>query len=163
MTLTCTKCKDTKPVSEFHKARNRKSGYHTWCKLCVSIDSKRRYIAGPEDFAEATRRWAHKNRFTASLVNSRSSVRKSGHVPCGATVEELRASFTGKCVICGVPELELNRKLCMDHDHKTGEFRGWLCQKCNRAIGLLGDSEELLINALHHLMSSNSNSNRKVF
>lgn len=22
-----------------------------------------------------------------------------------------------------------------DHDHKTGEFRGWLCHKCNRFLG----------------------------
>lgn len=27
----------------------------------------------------------------------------------------------------------------IDHDHKTGEFRGWLCHPCNRGIGMLGD------------------------
>lgn len=30
--------------------------------------------------------------------------------------------------------------LHLDHDHVTGEFRGWLCYKCNAAIGLLGDN-----------------------
>jgi hypothetical protein len=35
-------------------------------------------------------------------------------------------------------------RLALDHDHTTGEFRGFLCQKCNQAIGLLNDSPELL-------------------
>ncbi len=72
---------------------------------------------------------------------------------CDATPEELDATFTGKCNICGVPEIELNKKLCMDHNHETGKFRGWLCSKCNKGLGLLGDSEELLIDALHYVMA----------
>lgn len=31
------------------------------------------------------------------------------------------------------------RKWCLDHDHKTDKFRGWLCDKCNTGIGKLGD------------------------
>ena len=31
---------------------------------------------------------------------------------------------------------------CLDHDHKTGAFRGWLCDNCNWAIGRLGDTLE---------------------
>lgn len=30
-------------------------------------------------------------------------------------------------------------KLRLDHDHVTGEFRGWLCNQCNTGLGLLGD------------------------
>jgi hypothetical protein len=30
--------------------------------------------------------------------------------------------------------------LACDHDHQTGEFRGWLCKNCNTGLGLLGDS-----------------------
>jgi hypothetical protein len=32
------------------------------------------------------------------------------------------------------------KRLCLDHDHVTGEFRGWLCSKCNTALGMLGDT-----------------------
>jgi hypothetical protein len=45
----------------------------------------------------------------------------------------------------------------MDHDHNTGEFRGWLCMKCNRSLGYAGDNRDrlqLLINYLdrHELL-----------
>ncbi len=51
------------------------------------------------------------------------------------------------CEICGAT----NRKLVWDHDHATGEFRGWLCGNCNSGIGLLGDSIEDLYNAVNYM------------
>lgn len=42
-------------------------------------------------------------------------------------------------------------KICLDHDHVTGKFRGWLCDRCNRAIGLLKDSPALVRRALEYL------------
>jgi hypothetical protein len=38
------------------------------------------------------------------------------------------------CESCGK-----QRPLLWDHDHDTGQFRGWLCQTCNSGIGMLGD------------------------
>jgi hypothetical protein len=32
-----------------------------------------------------------------------------------------------RCAFCGVGPVE-----CMDHDHKTGRFRGWVCLSCNQ-------------------------------
>ncbi len=34
------------------------------------------------------------------------------------------------------------RALALDHCHKTGKFRGWLCLKCNLAIAHFGDTRE---------------------
>jgi hypothetical protein len=31
---------------------------------------------------------------------------------------------------------------CLDHDHTTGKFRGWVCDDCNLAIGRAGDTLE---------------------
>ena len=46
-----------------------------------------------------------------------------------------------RCECCGLKTSETSlRRLCIDHDHKTKLFRGWLCDNCNTALGLLGDS-----------------------
>lgn len=57
------------------------------------------------------------------------------------------------CTLCGrLPKP--GHSNCCDHDHATGRFRGWLCHRCNRAIGLLGDSIELLEKAAQYLRDS---------
>ena len=38
-----------------------------------------------------------------------------------------------------------------DHDHDSGEFRGWLCKKCNTGMGALGDDLESLLRAVQYL------------
>ena len=43
-----------------------------------------------------------------------------------------------RCECCGCPLVDPN----LDHCHKTGMFRGWLCGNCNRALGLAGDTVE---------------------
>lgn len=56
-----------------------------------------------------------------------------------------------RCAICGVHASELDRALCVDHDHKTGQVRGLLCNNCNRSIGLLQDDPDVLRAALIYL------------
>ena len=57
------------------------------------------------------------------------------------------------CECCGRSETRKTRsgkivELSLDHDHVTGEFRGWLCGNCNHAIGLFGDDKASLVAAL---------------
>jgi Recombination endonuclease VII len=44
------------------------------------------------------------------------------------------------CEICG----ELNIRIVFDHCHRRGHFRGWICDRCNRVLGLVKDSPKLL-------------------
>jgi hypothetical protein len=37
---TCSKCKETKPLSEFYKHKKRKDGLNCWCKGCVKLHQK---------------------------------------------------------------------------------------------------------------------------
>jgi hypothetical protein len=53
------------------------------------------------------------------------------------------------CESCAQPPNGHGR-LHLDHDHETGEFRGWLCSKCNTGIGLLGDTRSGLLAALKY-------------
>jgi hypothetical protein len=50
----------------------------------------------------------------------------------------------GVCAVCGKAETAKDpagriKRLAIDHDHTTGRTRGLLCQRCNTALGLLGD------------------------
>ncbi len=60
-----------------------------------------------------------------------------------------------KCEICG----EFNLRICFDHCHNTGKFRGWLCDRCNKVLGIVKDSPELLENLANYLRLSNGEIN----
>jgi len=51
------------------------------------------------------------------------------------------------CDNCG----RTNRKLVFDHSHTTLKHRGWLCDNCNRSIGILGDTWQSLQQTLIYL------------
>ena len=44
----CTKCGTVKPLSEFVKARNTKTGLHSWCKVCTAANKMMYIQANPE-------------------------------------------------------------------------------------------------------------------
>lgn len=41
--------------------------------------------------------------------------------------------------------------ICYDHNHATGEFRGWLCRSCNVGLGYFRDNAEYLASAIKYL------------
>jgi hypothetical protein len=41
--------------------------------------------------------------------------------------------------------------LFLDHDHDTGNFRGWICRECNSGLGFFGDDLEGLRRAYEYL------------
>lgn len=62
---------------------------------------------------------------------------------------ELLARQGGACAICH--ENKDVRNLAVDHCHETGKVRGILCQRCNRALGLLRDDTSLMRSAIMYL------------
>ena len=69
---------------------------------------------------------------------------------------QMFAEQEGKCGCCGKHQVELNRRLAVDHDHDTMEVRGLLCTDCNVSIGKLGDTVESIENALRYLKNDST-------
>ena len=61
------------------------------------------------------------------------------------------------CAICNKAESVIDnrtkkvRNLAVDHCHETNQIRGLLCQKCNQALGLLGDNIVNFTSAIKYL------------
>ncbi len=55
------------------------------------------------------------------------------------------------CPICKKTTIAGISKIVLDHCHKTGKVRGFLCESCNTGIGRFDDNEVILNQAIHWL------------
>ena len=72
----------------------------------------------------------------------------------GLSIEQYNNLFNeqeGCCIICGVHQINLKRRLSVDHCHKIGKIRGLLCSKCNLVLGLFKDDHERFGKAQEYL------------
>ncbi len=83
----------------------------------------------------------------------------------GLTVEDydkMLEKQNGVCAICKQEETYITyrsrksgrmtlSRLCIDHNHNTGQIRGLLCRRCNHGLGSFEDSVELFKNAIAYL------------
>jgi hypothetical protein len=68
--------------------------------------------------------------------------------------EALVAEQGGVCAICGSPVPSgREKRLSVDHDHKTGKLRGLLCGGCNRGLENFRDNPGFLRRAAEYLSS----------
>lgn len=138
---TCTKCKATKPLSEFYD--RKRGGKRSTCIPCFK---------GQTTFRTLT--W--KKRYPAE--SSASAYKACIMMKYGITQEEYdrrNEEQGGLCALCRNPESRTYKgapvRLSVDHCHKTGIVRGLLCSKCNTAIGLLNEKLELFEQAVAYL------------
>lgn len=59
-----------------------------------------------------------------------------------------------QCEICGKDKKLFAKGLHYDHCHRTGKFRGWICFKCNVALGMVGDDIEILKKLIIYLKNN---------
>jgi hypothetical protein len=127
----CTKCGVQKPLSDFNKSNNKRGdGYQYYCKPCSTIE-KRKW-RNNNQLKEQNNRYKRKYGLDIEAVNA------------------LLSNQKGKCDICEEP-IKIGENAHLDHCHTTGKIRGFLCQKCNHAIGLFGDSAKKLKSAQKYL------------
>lgn len=134
---TCKTCGEAKDTEQFYAHKNTSDGLRTDCKACHSIKC---------------RKWSEQNP-ERDQYNRRSAALKRKY---GIDLEEYTAILIKQdycCGICGLKDSGTiqHDTLALDHCHETGKVRGILCDKCNRGIGLLQDSPELLKKAIEWL------------
>lgn len=144
----CSKCKESKPHSDFYLRDGKPRG---WCKTCHTAYYRDRYRDDPQRTAELL---AYRRKWGKDPDNQRKRRAKA----YGMTVEQYDqkvADQRGRCAICD-GELPLQ----VDHDHtccateasSCGKCnRGLLCTSCNVGISRFGDDPNLLIAAAEYL------------
>lgn len=72
----------------------------------------------------------------------------------GLTIEQFEQMLWEqefRCLGCNIHQSELKKPLAVDHDHKTGEVRGLLCDPCNFALGCVKDDIKILLRLIKYL------------
>jgi DNA-directed RNA polymerase subunit RPC12/RpoP len=72
----------------------------------------------------------------------------------GITLEDYNSKLkdqNNRCAICKKEYIEGEIAFAQDHCHYTNKNRGILCSNCNRGIGMLQDSVDIIANALQYL------------
>lgn len=110
---------------------------------------ERRKVAGDAMRATANA-WIKRNYARKRFLEARRHM-------VGITQDVVDSGINGVCEICGVKPLGQGHGkrevLAIDHDHLRQEFRGFLCMKCNRGLGLFCDDPEKLMSAARYLMA----------
>jgi len=124
-------CGVEKNILEFYM-RDKKTGRrHSACKECDKARVKARHQANPE----RTRNNDLKRNYGITLQEH----------------QEMYKNQNGVCAICKGEGDGRWKKLCVDHDHKTGKVRQLLCRNCNMVLGQVGDNANLLEEMIKYL------------
>lgn len=107
--------------------------------------AQKKYRASPKGIA-AQKRWNSRRRETG--YSRRWRLQKTYGITEDDIVQKLEEQ-DGVCAICHSAEPKGRfGNWHVDHDHITGEFRGLLCDPCNRGLGMLKDNREVLGRAM---------------
>lgn len=90
-------------------------------------------------------RWQRQYRREDRKVWNRTSAQKKAGLP------EPTRFKPENCECCGRHQDTARSIFSIDHCHTIGLFRGWLCNKCNTALGMLGDNLQGVQNAIKYL------------
>lgn len=166
----CPRCCRERLRSEWKEsAWNRKDG--AWCHFCY-----REYERNKKDPEFKARKKAlrdlviqarktEKAALRADIIAVRKQLRKEAmenrhpqYLSIRNSCRDLNLDFEeiwpkflehhNNCEICGA----YSERLVIDHCHKTGRFRGFLCSTCNSGIGFLYDNPLYVASALKYLL-----------
>jgi hypothetical protein len=153
---TCVRCHKEKPLSEFFKHKQQKSGLDPKCKICASKAKRESYLKtkkeNPTQHASNWRQYRKNYKTKHPERHKRSQQNQDLKKKYGITIEEFESLLKAQgncCAICKTPKN--GRRFAVDHDHQTGIIRGILCDGCNIGIGHLKESPKILQAAIKYL------------
>jgi len=139
VTKVCTVCHELKPLSAYRSRGGQLAHLlKSRCNTCLYKDHKRWAAENPT----RVREYRTKDSWTLAKRCARR----------GITPEQLVDAYDRQEECCAICKCEIQlTDSAIDHNHKTGEFRGVLCKQCNRALGMFKDSPQILANAIEYL------------
>jgi hypothetical protein len=141
-TKVCTVCGIKKSRDEFYLEKRAKSGLTPQCKECMQSRARQGYARANPAEKKIIREQTRNNQFKC-----RYGLNRIGY-------DRLFAEQEGRCVLCGAKptgKTPKTQNLHIDHDHLSGHVRGLLCNRCNWALGTLGDNAAGILNVLDYL------------
>jgi hypothetical protein len=143
----CSNCKAIKEHSEFHKDKRNiySRGLAYYCKVCACSKGR-----------EYTARNAHLTSYKQKKKNAYIQNR------FGITLDEYTEKLKAQNNFCAICKVELPASgyfTHLDHCHKTGKIRAFLCTNCNRGLGHFQDNKDFLLEAARYLDTHNSSDN----
>jgi len=174
----CSTCYQWKHISEYRKASSRKDGLDSQCKQCIKEDNARKdkiiktmkycptcmktlpiNVFNKDSNRSDGLMAVCKNCMTINKNRNRSNSKANYQ-----TYDILFAEQKGRCTICFSDVLNTDSKdqrLCIDHDHETGEVRGLLCRRCNLGLANFNDNIDNLYAAIDYLDAYNEKKKSK--
>lgn len=139
----CIICNKNLLIENFHKQIRCKNGYRPECKKCHNEKHRIYYLKNKDKVLDRTRRYS-KTEYRKKYCRDYQKIRLK-------KIREENASRPRPeyCECCFQKPNKIG--VVWDHNHKTGIFRGWLCSRCNRVLGMCGESIEVLNNLIEYI------------
>lgn len=122
MNKVCSKCGISQPLKFFPKNKGCKNGIRSVCKLCVN---------------EYRKKWWRNG---GGRERQRDTNLKRAYGIDSSEWQRLFELQKGQCASCGRHQSEMSKSLHVDHCHRSGKIRSLLCDKCNRALGIMDEN-----------------------
>lgn len=141
----CCQCKIVKFINEFHKDSTAKNSRSPRCAQCDNENHVEYRKKNPNKVKENNVKYSklYKDRQRGYDIKRN----------YGITLEECTKMWhiqNNSCAIC-MKNIKPGVGSAIDHNHKTGEIRGLLCQKCNAGLGMFDDNILILSNAISYI------------
>lgn len=153
----CTQCREPLTPESSVPSKRATNGLSPICKACHLKATLRWQAANKERVRSYRAALYHRQKSEGTLRRTpydpekgrRSNLAKLYDLT-PEQYDEMLMAQGGVCATCDSPPGR--RRLCIDHDHVTGEVRGLLCNPCNLAIAAIDrHGESWTVRALDYL------------